>query len=40
MDTLNPNASFIEAHIFGLIRAELELSAVYDKTIISAMQEQ
>ena len=37
LNELNPNASLTEAHIYGLIRAELELSAVYDKTIISSV---
>ena len=35
-ETLNPNASVAEAHIYGLIRAELELSALYDESVISS----
>lgn len=33
---LNPKASASEARIYGLIRAELELSAIYDESIITS----
>ena len=36
VNALNPNASLTEARIYGLIRAELNLSVIYDKTIISS----